>query len=266
MITRIISISAFLLLFTLPVIAQDKTSEPASPGQTARGESGEEKDLATQAQEALRKRNWRKAEELLKGLAAGHPDSWQYRKGLGNAQVGLGEYENALASYDKALELASSPGGTPATPEEAKTLNTVLSQLYAGKGDAYRKLNRNDEAFRMYFTAAPIAPNPAEAYFTLCSNSYRSGEMEHVATACDKAIEADPKKADAYFIKGSVLYGSSHRDKDRRLVVPPGTIEALQKYLELAPEGGYSYDVRYMLKDAGVEMTAPVKPGQKTGP
>jgi len=36
--------------------------------------------------------------------------------------------------------------------------------------------------------------------------------------------------------------------------VPPGTIEALKKYLELAPEGGYVADVKAMVETLDVKI------------
>ena len=37
-----------------------------------------------------------------------------------------------------------------------------------------------------------------------------------------KAIAADPNRADAYFIKGSLMMGDSKQDKDGKLQAPPG--------------------------------------------
>jgi len=64
---------------------------------------------------------------------------------------------------------------------------------------------------------------------------------------CDKAIAADPKKADAYFLKGSALYGEGALDKSNKYVVPPGAVEALKQYLVLAPGGPHTQDVKAML-------------------
>jgi hypothetical protein len=36
--------------------------------------------------------------------------------------------------------------------------------------------------------------------------------------------------------------------------LPPGTVEALKKYLELAPDGGHASDVKAMLEAAGVRI------------
>ncbi len=71
--------------------------------------------------------------------------------------------------------------------------------------------------------------------------------MEEAIAACDKAIALDPNKADAYFIKGSALFGNGKVDKSGRYEVPPGTVEVLDKYLELAPDGGHAQDVHAML-------------------
>jgi hypothetical protein len=64
---------------------------------------------------------------------------------------------------------------------------------------------------------------------------------------CDKAIAADPKKADAYFIKGSSLYGEGALDKSNKFVVPSGAVDALKQYLVLAPGGPHAQDVKVML-------------------
>ena len=63
----------------------------------------------------------------------------------------------------------------------------------------------------------------------------------------DKAIAADPKMADAYYVKALALFGQS-KPEDNRLVVPAGTAEALKKYLELDPAGNHAQNAREMLK------------------
>jgi len=91
------------------------------------------------------------------------------------------------------------------------------------------------------------APSPAVSYFNSCAIAYNAGKVDETIADCDKAIALDPGKADAYFIKGSVLYGSGTLGSDGKYVVPPGTVEALNKYLELAPDGPHAPDVHAML-------------------
>src|SRR5208283_3458900 len=119
--------------------------------------------------------------------------------------------------------------------------------MLTNKGNAFLKLKRNDEAIAAYKDAAGYSANPGTAWFNICATEYNTGDSADAIVACDRAIAADPKKADAYFIKGSLMFANGGLDKDNHFVVPSGTIEALKKYLELAPDGGHSGDVHQML-------------------
>jgi len=91
------------------------------------------------------------------------------------------------------------------------------------------------------------AVDPAVSSFNSCALLYNAGKADEAIAACDKAIALDPGKADAYFIKASALFGNAKIGGDGKYVVPPGTVEALNKYLELAPDGGHASDVHAML-------------------
>jgi hypothetical protein len=67
--------------------------------------------------------------------------------------------------------------------------------------------------------------------------------------ACDRAIEADAKAPDAYFVKASAMYGeAAHKG---RLQPSHDAVAALEKYVELAPDGFYAGEARAMLKEIG---------------
>ena len=104
--------------------------------------------------------------------------------------------------------------------------------------------------------AAALDSSPGAAYFKLCATQYNVGNMAAATANCDKAIKADPTLADAYFVKGSALYGNGTLDKNNKYILPPGTIEALKKYLELAPDGMHAADVHAML-DASDDPAKP---------
>src|SRR6266699_1314546 len=63
-------------------------------------------------------------------------------------------------------------------------------------------------------------------------------------------------EAVAAFTKAAELYGTGTLDRRNKYVVLPGTVEALQKYLQLAPNGGHVEYVQAMLG----ELKSPVKP------
>ncbi len=162
---------------------------------------------------------------------------WDSVGALGNTQMAQGYYADAIASYQRAIDLGQKDAGPAA-----------IGRLYTAIGNANLKLRKNDAAVAAYTKAAAIDPNPAIAYFNLCAVLYNMGQAtaQTIAT-CDKAIAADPKKADAYFIKGSVMLGNASIGKDNKTIVPPGTVETLKQYLVLAPNGPHAMDVKQML-------------------
>jgi tetratricopeptide (TPR) repeat protein len=102
----------------------------------------------------------------------------------------------------------------------------------------------------LFATAASAlaqAGSPAVSAFNSCAMLYNAGKMDAAIAACDQAIALDPGKADAYFIKASALFGDAKIGSDGKYEVPPGTVEALNKYLDLAPDGGHAPDVHAML-------------------
>jgi len=80
--------------------------------------------------------------------------------------------------------------------------------------------------------------------------------VDDALAAFDKVIAADPNKAEAYYWKGVNLIGKATLQGDK-MIAPPGTAEAFQKYLELAPTGQYADAAKQMLASIG----APVETG-----
>ena len=71
--------------------------------------------------------------------------------------------------------------------------------------------------------------------------------------AFDKCIAADPNRADAYYQKGVNLMGKATLQGDK-MIAPPGTAEAFQKYLELAPTGPNAQSAKDMLASIGASV------------
>jgi tetratricopeptide (TPR) repeat protein len=221
--------------------------------------------LIQRVQTAVNAKDWQGAISPLQELIAADSTQWQFYSALGDAQLNLGQYDQALESYEKGVRAAESN-----TAVDAKNANTDPAKKKAGvgkmltnEGNVYLKLHKNNEAVAAYTKAAALDPNPATAYFNLCATLYNTGNMDGAVAACDKAISADPDKADAYFIRGSALYGNGKVEKDGKYTVPPGTVEALNKYLELAPNGSHAADVKAMLEALGAKIETTYKPTKK---
>ena len=225
-------LSAIALLASLALAATAQMCA-AAPLPAAQGEN--QNALVAKAQAALDAKQWPDAEAALKQLSSSEP-RWEYFEALGAAQFNQGHYADSLDSYQRAIDLA----GKSASP-------AAIGQMYTTIGNANLKLKKNDAAIAAYNKAAALSPNPAVAYFNLCATMFNMGQpAAKTVPACDKAIAADPKKADAYFVKGSALYGEGALDKSNKFVPPPGALEALKQYLVLAPDGPHAQDVKAM--------------------
>ena len=207
--------------------------------------------LIAQLNPARQAKNWPVAEPLLIQLSTINPNRWDYLQALGEAQLNQGKYEEAVATYGKAIPMAQNNSDSKADPAKAKT---AVGEMLTSQGNAYLKLKKNQEAVAAFTQAAAMSSNPGMAYFNLCATQYNTGNTEGALMACDKAIAADPNKADAYYIKGSLLIGASTTDKDGKVIPAPGTVEALNKYLELAPDGGHAAEVKQMLEYTGSKI------------
>jgi len=227
---------ALLVSLTLAATARICVGAPLPASQ-----SESQNALVAKAQAALDAKQWPDAEAALKQLSSSEP-RWEYFEALGNAQMNQGHYADSLESYQRAIDLAQKDlAGKNASPADTSRIFTML-------GNANLKLKKNDAAIAAYNKAAALSPNPAVAYFNVCATLYNMGQpAAKTVAACDKAIAADLKKADAYFVKGSALFGEGAVDKSNKYVVPPGAVEALKQYLVLAPGGPHAQDVKQML-------------------
>ncbi|HXB20751.1 MAG TPA: tetratricopeptide repeat protein [Candidatus Solibacter sp.] len=216
-----------------------------------RAQAINQNNIISQVNAAMQAKNYEEASTGLRQLIQTDPNKYEYYSGLGTAQLNLGQYEDAVQTLDKGIQLAENPTDPKQDPAKAKA---AAGQMLTNLGNAYLKLKKNKEAVESFEKAASLDPNPGTAYYNLCATQYNTGNMEGAAAACDKAIAADPTKADAYFIKGSSMYGSGKLDKEGKYSVPPGTAEALNKYLELAPTGAHAADVKAMLEAVGAKI------------
>jgi len=165
-------------------------------------------------------------------------------------------YTDAADDYTKAVDLKQKAMDTDPkakTPDATK----VLAQYYNNLGQAQAKLGKTDDAVKAYNQAAQLDPAGAgQYYFNLGAiltnaNTTNDGKMRQAAAdAFDKAIAADPTRADAYYWKGTNLIGAATL-QGNKMVAPPGTAEAFQKYLELKPDGPHAEEAKAMLTSLG---------------
>lgn len=96
--------------------------------------------------------------------------------------------------------------------------------------------------------AAQIDPaNAGKYYYNLGAVLVNSGQYDPAAEAFKKAIEADPNYADAQYWYATALSSKISATPDGKVVAPPGMKEALEKYLQLKPDGQFADAAKQLL-------------------
>jgi tetratricopeptide (TPR) repeat protein len=117
--------------------------------------------------------------------------------------------------------------------------------------------------------AAELDPTTAYVkFFNLGALMTNAGQSQAAATAFKMAIDSapdNPKNCEAYYQYGLSLAAQSSVAADGKITVPPGTLEAFQKYLQLAPDGKNAQAAKDMLSQLGgtIETTYKGTPAPK---
>lgn len=130
-------------------------------------------------------------------------------------------YEAAIENYAKAL-----------------AINPAVGAYYNNTGQALIALGRTDEGVAAFEQAAAVEPqNAGTYYFNLGVVSMNRGDADGAIEGFRRATEVDPTRADAYYYMASNMSGKATMADDGTVTPPDGMVEALNKYLELAPDG-----------------------------
>ena len=143
-----------------------------------------------------------------------------------------------IEAYGKALELSPSDAGT-----------------HSNLAIALGKLKKFPEATAETEKAAQLDPTKAgQFYYNLGASLVNAGQSEQASAAFKKAIEIDPKHADSYYQYGVYLISKASFAADGKVTPVPGTVEAFQKYLELAPTGQFADPAKAMLESLNAKV------------
>jgi tetratricopeptide (TPR) repeat protein len=148
-----------------------------------------------------------------------------------------------IENYGKALELSPSDAGT-----------------HSNLAIALGKAKKFPEATAETEKAAQLDPTRAgQFYYNLGASLVNAGQSEQASVAFKKAIEIDPKHADSYYQVGVYLIGKASFAADGKVTPVAGTVEAFQKYLELAPTGQFADPAKAMLESLNAKVDTAYK-------
>lgn len=242
----------------LKTVAQDIHDADGAAATAAQqlGAGATKQAIDAKAQE-IKTQKFTDAEALMTTDTQAKPDASILWSRLGQAQIGLKKYDDAITTFKKALELEAA--SKKPSPE-------VQGLSQSGLGEAYARQGKVQEANDAFDAAAKI--NPTQAAFYLKNQAvifFQQGNAQAQVAAADKAIAVDPNNALLYYLKGQGLVGNATIDpKTQKIVLPPGCAEAYQKYLELAPTGPYAIDAKGILDQAGQKVSSSYKAGKKS--
>jgi tetratricopeptide (TPR) repeat protein len=185
---------------------------------------------------------WAQLADAYRGSALKQTDPAEKSKRFGEA---VADYQKAIDIKQKNIETA-----TKKDPNDSKQLAAYYNNL----GEAAGKSGKIDDAIKAYGQAAQVNPEGAAGYYyNMGAVLTNAGKVDDAIAAFDKCIAADPTRADAYYQKGVNLIGKATLQGDK-MVAPPGTAEAFNKYLELAPTGPYADVAKQMLASIGAAI------------
>lgn len=156
-----------------------------------------------------------KTEQACRELLQTHPRTLIVINVLGAALQGQGRLQEAVESYEKAIEFK---------PD--------FAEAYSNRGNALRGLGQLNEAVESYEKAIEIKPDFAEAYGNRGNALRDLGQLKEAVDSYERAIGFRPDYAEAYNNRGSAL---------RDLGMPKEAVESYEKAIEIKPDYASSH-------------------------
>jgi len=153
------------------------------------------------------------------------------------------EMAKGIEGYNKALEL---------NPADAATHNNFALAL--GKAKKFPEMQAE-----LQKAAELDPPKAGQYYYNLGAMLVNAGQAEPAGQAFKKAIELDPNHADSYYQLGVYLIGKASFAADGKVTPVAGTVEAFQKYLQLAPTGQFADSAKGMLASLDAKVDTAYK-------
>ena len=169
--------------------------------------AGEEIDNLTAGMEAIQNLEYNEAITLLKAALTDNEDERQVCRGIGLAYMGLSQYDDAIAYFERALQLSS---GTPQDIDF--DINYYLATAYYRNG-------QNEDAIATYDAILALRPKEKEAYWLRGCVKLYSGDFEGAIPDFDNAIALDSDDYNLLIQIYNVLTDNGYKDVGREYLL-----------------------------------------------
>ncbi|HUK17257.1 MAG TPA: carboxypeptidase regulatory-like domain-containing protein [Bryobacteraceae bacterium] len=170
----------------------------------------------------------------------------------------LAVYSNLADAYAKLAKTKTGPEFDAAMQKCVETYGKALALkpddagMHNNYGLALAQAKKYTEAQAELEKAAQLDPAQAgKYYYNLGATEINSGQTEPAAEAFKKAMDSTPPYADAFYQYAVTLVSKAGIGADGKVTPAPGTVEAFQKYLEIAPNGAFAQQAKDMLATLG---------------
>ncbi|MDZ7638421.1 MAG: tetratricopeptide repeat protein [Bryobacterales bacterium] len=182
--------------------------------------------------------------------------------------------ENMARAYSEKAEPLKGEERTAALTKAAELYGKSLetqpnAPVYNNRGLILAKLGDIEGAKAALKQAAQLdPPNAGMYYYNMGAELTNRGDGVGAGEAFKMATEADPKHVNAHFQLAMTLIGQAQMDDKGNVIPPAGTLEALQKVVELSPTSPQAEQAKAMLETlSGSVDTRYTAPGaQKAKP
>jgi cytochrome c-type biogenesis protein CcmH/NrfG len=141
--------------------------------------------------------------------------------------------------------------GVQATPTASSPASSLEQHVGDHPGDiearldlaqTYLEAGRPRQASQQYVEVLKRDPDNPEATTRLALLLYEAGDTDDALKGANKVLATHADYPEALFLQGVILLNALNRPKD--------AIAPLQRYLQVAPDGGYRDDAQQLLREA----------------
>jgi protein O-mannosyl-transferase len=174
--------------------------------------------------------HWRNSESLWTHTLACTSDNFIGRDDLGNALFQKGKVEEAIADFQRALQINSDFAEAHdnlgnalfqkgkmdeaiAHFQRALQINPDFADAHNGLGNALLRQGKVDEAIGQYQNALQINPDFVVAHYNLGSALFQKGDVDGAMVHFQKALQINPNDPGAHNNFGNVLFESGNVDQ-----------------------------------------------------